>query len=275
MFPNTFKSSDGLSLYCYTVQPPALPRGQVVVVHGLGDYSRSLPYRNLADYLVARGFAVYSFDLRGHGQSEGPRMFAESWERLRDDLHTFVNLVRPEALPGPLFLVGLSLGGLLVLNYAQHHPDGLGGIVAAAPAVHASGVPPLIKAIIPLLSRLLPRASINPGLDLARISRDGAVVQAYTSDPLFQTRTTPRLATEVLQAMAETRAQAARSSLPLLILHGTADTIVRPAGSAEFFAQVPIADKQRLTYDAYHNLFLEPNCTQVFADLVGWLERHG
>ena len=275
MFSNTFKSFDGLNLWCYGVRPQGAVQAQVIVMHGLGDHCRNLPYRNLLEVLVAQGFATYGFDLRGHGQSEGPRMFAETWSNLRDDLNRFVELVRREAPDKPIFLVGLSLGGLLVLNYAQHHPSGLSGVVAVAPAVDASGVPPLIKAMIPLLSRLLPRASINPGLDLPHIARDPAVVREYTSDPYFQTRTTPRLAAEALRALEETRTRASSFTLPLLILHGEADTIVKPEGSADFFAQAQASDKQRLTYpDAYHNLFLEPNRAQVFADIVAWLERH-
>ncbi len=275
MFPNRFKSSDGLSLSCYGVQPPGFNRGRVVVVHGLGDHGRSLPYRNLSEALCAQGFATYGFDLRGHGQSEGPRMYAEAWADLRDDLRRFVDLVRQEDPNPPLFLVGLSLGGLLVLNYAQYHPQGLSGVVGVAPALDASGVPPLIKAMMPLLSRLLPRVRVNPGLNLSGITRDPATARQYTTDPHFQTHTTPRLAAEVLRAMEETRARASSLSLPLLILHGEADTLVRPEGSAAFFAQVRASDKQRQTYpDAYHNLFLEPNHAQVFADIGAWLKRH-
>lgn len=274
MFPTSFNTPDGLRLSCYGPQPlTGSPRARVILVHGLGDHSRSLPYRYLAEALSGRRCAVFGFDLRGHGQSEGVRMFANAWQDLRRDLHVFVELVQRES-GGPLFLVGLSLGGLLALNYAQHHLDGLAGVIAAAPAVDASGVPAAIRLAMPVLGRILLRASIDPGLDLAHISRDAAAAQEYTADPCFQTRTTPRLAAETLKAMAETRSLASRLTLPVLILHGEADTIVPPAGSAAFFAPLPGPDKARLTYPgAYHNLFIELNREQVFADIVSWIER--
>lgn len=276
IFPNHFTTHDGLTLHCYAEQPTTQPpQANIILVHGLGDHAHALPYHNLRRSLTAHPFAVYSFDMRGHGQSEGPRMFAQNGHLLRDDLHHFLNLVQNEAPGNPIFLIGISLGGLLALNYAQHHPNSLRGLIAVAPAVDASGVPPVIKRLIPLLSRLLPRLSINPGLDLTRISRDTAAAQVYTSDRYFQTRTTPRLAAEMLTAMAETCAQASRLNVPLLMLHGTDDTIVPPAGAARFFAQVPALDKERLTYEgAYHNLFLERNQAQVFADIVRWLKQH-
>lgn len=275
MFPSFFDTSDGLRLACYGLQPPTgSPSAHVILVHGLGDHSRSLPYRTLAEFLSAHGCAVYGFDLRGHGQSEGARMVVNAWHDLRCDLHAFVELVQRESSGGSLFLIGLSLGGLLALDYGQQQPDGLAGVVAAAPAVDASGAPGAIKLAIPVLARILPRASIDPGLDLAHISRDAAAAQEYTGDPLFQTRTTPRLAAETLKAMSETRALASRLALPVLILHGEADTIVPPAGSAAFFQQMPGPDKERLTYPgAYHNLFIELNRNQVFADIAHWLEQ--
>jgi alpha-beta hydrolase superfamily lysophospholipase len=201
-------------------------------------------------------------------------MYIDAWQDLRDDLHTFIELVQSETRDGRLFLIGLSLGGLLAPDYALHQSDGLGGVVAAAPAVDASRVPRLIRWVMPLLSRSAPRAFINPGLDLAHISRDAASIHEYTSDPLFQIKTTPRLAAETLKTMSATRAQAARLRLPVLVLHGEADTIGPPAGSAAFFEQMPGPDKERLTYaGAYHNLFIELNRDQVFADVAQWLER--
>ncbi len=275
MFPDSFTTLDGLQLRCYADQPTnGLPYGRVILVHGLGDHARSLPYRNLSAYLVARSFAVYAFDLRGHGHSAGKRMAVRTFQELPEDVGTFIELVQRLTPDLPLFLLGMSLGGLIALNYSQQRPAGLNGVVAIAPAVTEAGVALIVRRLIPLLARLVPHFAFDPGLDLGHISRDTAAAQAYTSDPLFQRRTTPKLAAELLLAMAETRRLASQLHLPLLILHGTADTIVPPQGSELFWQQVASSDKARLTYaGAYHNLPLEPNREQVFADIIRWFEQ--
>ncbi len=274
MFPNTFLTPDGLTLRCAAVTPlNGQSRAKVLIVHGLGDHSRGLPYANLTTYLTSCEMAVYSFDLRGHGHSDGPRMFVNAFADFRRDLRVFVEMVRSDEPDAPLYLFGMSLGGLLVLNYAEHDSDGVDGVVVIAPAVVSSGVPPLVRRIVPILSRLAPRASINPRLDLTHIARDPVSVREYTSDPLFQTRTTPRLAAEILAGMDETRALADRLRLPLLILHGANDTIVPPEGSAGYIQQVASTDSERIVYpDAYHNLLIDNNRDEVMADIGDWIK---
>lgn len=276
MFPPTLQTHDGLQLRTFFAYPATeTPQARVILLHGLGDHAHALPYRHVTDYLVAQKMAVYAFDLRGHGQSEGPRMFVNAWSDIQTDVCDFVTLVQHEAPAKPLFLLGLSMGGLIALHHAIHHPEGITGVVVGAPAVGPPGIPALLKKLMPILSRIMPRASLNPGLDYTRLSRDASAAQAYTADPSFQTKTTPRLAAEVLTSIDWVRTLAPQLSLPLLILHGTEDTLVPPAGSADFYKKVGSTDKTRITYPgAYHNLFLEIHREQVFSDIVRWMQKH-
>jgi alpha-beta hydrolase superfamily lysophospholipase len=277
MFPARLQTSDGLSLRTHSFRSATgSARAGVLFVHGLGDHGQALPYRCLAEALAPCGFGVYGFDLRGHGQSDGRRLYVNAWRDFLGDLRLVLEQVQRADSDRPVFLIGLSLGGLLALNYAQHHPAGLKGVVAVAPAVDASGVPALMRALIPLIARVAPRLSLDLGLDLTRISRDAAAARAYADDPLLTLgKSTPRMAAEVLAAIAETQAGAASLCLPLLILHGAEDKIVPPSGSAEFFQKAGALDKQRRVYaGAYHNLFLEANRAQVFGDIVTWMESH-
>lgn len=272
MLPASVLTADHLTLRCHGLAKPDNATAQVVVLHGLGDHGTALPYRQLADALRTHAIAVYSVDHRGHGDSDGPRVYAPRWEVLRDDVHRVVSLVRRQAPDRATFVLGLSMGGLLALDFARHHGAEVRGVIAAAPAVDTSGVGRMVRLLLPLLSTLAPRIPIDPGLDLPRIARDAAAVAEYIGDPRFQVRTTPRLAAEIVRAIAENVSRAHEIAAPLLVLHGTADTIAPPAGSALVSSRVSSVDATRLTYDgAYHNLFLDTVKDQVFRDIANWI----
>lgn len=265
-------TADGLELRARADDPLSAPRARIVLIHGIGDQVDGVPYVTAARALTTRGFSVRRLELRGHGRSGGRRAFVSSWSDFRDDLGRFVDVVAAERPSLPLFLVGISMGGLIVTNYAVYRPDGVSGVVAVAPALGDTGGSPFLLALLPLLSRLAPSVRIDPKLDLARLTRDPSLQRAYVADPLYQTHITPRIAAEMLGAIADTRARASSFRVPLLVLHGTADTLTSPAGSYGFYERAGVADKTYRRYEgAYHNLFVEANREEVYDDIAAWI----
>ncbi|MGH7703703.1 MAG: alpha/beta hydrolase, partial [Gemmatimonadales bacterium] len=135
-----FPGSGGLTLTYQSWRPrDRSPHAVVIAVHGLGDHSGL--YAPGVEHLVPRGYAWYGFDLRGHGRSPGPRGHIQSWAEYREDLRAFLGLIG-EMEPGRTrFLLGNSLGGLIVLDYALHYPESLDGVVAIGAPLGRIGVP--------------------------------------------------------------------------------------------------------------------------------------
>jgi alpha-beta hydrolase superfamily lysophospholipase len=233
---------------------------------------------NVVNHLVPRGYVVYGFDLRGHGRSPGPRGYISSWADYRTDVKAFLGMIREQdtlSAGRPLFLMGHSMGGLIVLQYALHHPDGLRGVIASGPILGQVGVSPLLLTLSRILSRIWPRLALSTGLDASAISRDPAVVKAYGEDPLVHSVGTPRLGTELEAAMERTMQRAADWQLPLLILHGGADRLAPAELSRLFFETVNVADKTRIEYEGgYHEPHNDTIHQRVVADLEGWLADH-
>src|SRR3954447_7238115 len=269
-----FTGSAGTRLF-YQAWVPDLsrPRAVLVNVHGLGDHSSLYPY--LASRVPASGIPLYAFDMRGNGRSPGQRAYLRGWHEYRDDLQAFLLKVQ-EWQPGrPLFLLGNSLGGLVVLEYALQHAAGLAGVIAAAPPLGRLGVPPILMTLGRFLSRVLPRFSLRVGMDLSGLARDPAVVQAVLADPLFHRWGTARLSTEVTSAIARVQSQAEAFSIPVLILHGSADRMVPPDGSREFFSRLRQPDREFREYPgAYHGLFADLDSQAVLSDVARWLDAH-
>ena len=265
-----FTGHGELALFRQVWRAPGAPRAVLINIHGLGDHSGLYPA--LAEHFPPRGIALHAMDLRGNGRSQGQRAYVERWEEYREDLARFVALVREEEPGRPLFLLGNSLGGLIVLDYALVSPQGLRGVIAASPPLGRLGVPAPLLALGRVLSRVWPRFSLRTGLDLSGLARDPAVVEAVLADPLFHRVGTARLSTEVLAAIARVQAGAPDFPLPLLVLHGSADRMVPPDGSRAFVARVGHPDRELREYaGAFHVLFADLDRERVLTDVEQWI----
>ena len=108
-------TADGLALHLHTWPLPAAPaRGSVLLVHGLGEHGGR--YAHVAAHLTQAGWAVVGYDQRGHGRSGGPRGGLAGADSLLADLGLLIDHTRGR-LPGPLVLLGHSMGGLVAGRY--------------------------------------------------------------------------------------------------------------------------------------------------------------
>jgi len=93
-----------------------------VLVNGLTQYSEL--WATYRDTLTGKGFRVATFDLLGQGASDKPSLFigqADQVEALR--------LLIGELGDAPVFLSGISFGGLIALRYAIEYGERLAGLV--------------------------------------------------------------------------------------------------------------------------------------------------
>jgi alpha-beta hydrolase superfamily lysophospholipase len=269
--PGEYTGAGGVRLFRQAWRPEGAVRAVLANIHGLGDHSGLYP--TLVDHLVARGIAVHAPDLRGNGRSPGQRAYIGRWEEFREDLRCFLDVVRGEEPGLPLFLLGNSLGGLIVLEFALHHPDGLRGVIAASPPLGRLAVPAPLLLAGRVLSRVWPRFSLQTGLDLEGLARDPIVARTVLADPLFHRYGTARLSTEVVAAIARVQTGAPRFSLPLLVLHGGADRMVPPEGSRRFVAAAGHPDRRLIEYpDGYHVLFADTGRERTLQDLTRWID---
>ncbi len=265
---------DGTRLHEYAWLPDGEPKAAVVLVHGINEHASR--YARLADDLNRHGYAVHAIDLRGHGRSDGPRAMVRAFDLYLDDVQLLLARVAASHSGKPIFLLGHSMGGTIAALLAIERSPNLRGLILSAPAVVIAG------GLFPVLRRFAALASaVWPTLRVVRmgcrfISRDPAVVEAFRNDPLvYHGRFPVRTGNEILRAAKQVQLDAARLTLPLLVLHGTGDFVTDPRGSRLLIARAGSPDKTlRLYSGLYHEVLSEPERAQVVADLAAWLDGH-
>lgn len=261
-------------LYRQCWRPDSGARAAVLLVHGLGEHSGRYEY--LAQHCTNRGFTVHTHDHYGHGKSEGQPGYVERFSVYLDGVRALIAHAREEDPGLPLFLLGHSMGGLIAAAMLPDHQAEFEAAVFSGPAFKSDVEPPaIVMALNRLLSALVPTAPVI-ALDPTGMSRDPEVVSAYISDPLVHHgKLASRLVAEMKKAMMTAVKRAAEVTLPLLVLHGDADPVTSPVGSAEYVDAAGSADKALKLYPGlYHEVFNEPEKDAVLGDMTTFLEAH-
>ncbi len=270
-------TDDGLRLHLQE-WPDARPvRGTVLMVHGFGEHIGRYAY--VAAHLNAWGYRAIGYDHRGHGRSEGPKgrlMHADDWMR---DLALAIDAVRA-AHPGPLWLLGHSMGGLICARFvAEGVADGtpatwhrqVDGLVLSSPALDL-GLSLFERFKAALVGSIAPHFAVGNGRATRWLSRDPKVIAAFDADPLVHDRISSTFVNAMLSSGHVVRERAASWSLPTLLMFAGSDRAVSPAGSRHFADAAPKNVVTTHEFPAmFHEIFNEPEKHEVFTALGAWL----
>ena len=263
-------SIDGTHLY-WRAWEVEKPRATFAVIHGLGEHSGR--YERFAKAMAGRGFSTFAVDLRGMGKSEGARGFVRSWSEWVDDAAAFVAMVQEHPSAGEVVPLGHSFGGVVLLSAVLRDAIMPRRFVLSNPALKPKVKVPAWKLTLGrMTSRLVPQLTLSNEVDPGTISRDPAVVGAYTADRLVHDKISSRLVTEWLAACADVFERAAQIRTPFLLIVSQDDRLIDAGGSrrlAELAAAAPV-DKREYA-DRYHEPFNDLDADQVFDDLAGWV----
>lgn len=257
---------------------PQDPGSHLFLVHGLGEHSGR--YREVAEWLGERGTSVFSFDLRGHGRSQGPRGDIFSFQDFIDDLlsmeEAFSRILAEEGMSGdPRFILGHSLGGLITLSRLQGSTlpaGGYRGAILSAPWL-GTPMPSWLRALARGLGRVAPGVSLPTGLRAAKLTRDPEKVREWQEDPLVHPRLTGRLFREVERVQKVCRRQSGRlQGLPVLFLVPEGDPVVRGASTLEFARGIDDdAHRVEILRERNHEALNDLGRGEVFGLVESWI----
>jgi acylglycerol lipase len=268
-----FAGVGDLEIYWQAWLPQDERRATVVIAHGASEHGGR--YGHVVEELVPAGYGVYAIDHRGHGRSGGRRAVIDRMAHAVADLDTLVDLVARDDEGRRPYLLGHSLGGCIAIAYAIEHQAKLAGLVLSAPLAIVKASAPQ-RAVVRVLSVLAPGLGVA-GIDTATISRDPQEVEAYEQDPLvFHGKLQARTAVEIADTTATFPEDVESLTLPLLVMHGSADRLVPPASGKMIHARAGSPEKTLKLYEGfYHELFNESQADRARAlnDLSTWLDE--
>ncbi|MDH5218007.1 MAG: lysophospholipase [Gammaproteobacteria bacterium] len=266
----SFTGHNSLELFWQSWEPEQDTKATLVLVHGVGEHSGR--YENLINHLVDRGFAIYGYDLRGHGRSKGRKGYINSWEDYRQDLHLFVQQFASQTQQ--LFLMGHSLGGLIALDYVNKYPQDVQGIIASSPPMSLATGSRVLRIIATILNILLPKWQFGVPFNPDGLSRIPTVIQAYLDDPLVHNQITARWVIEGFRTIERLTQSAWGIEAPVLLTHGGADSIVPIEGTRSFYEVLDSEDKEFIFYpDSKHEPHNDSNWKEAVENISNWLEK--
>jgi len=267
-----WKTRDNLSMYSRSWSPTGQMKAVVCLIHGLGEHTGR--YEHVGEAFSEAGYALVGCDLRGHGNSAGPRGHIPSYQALMDDISAFIEQVKQKYPEKPLFLYGHSLGGNLVLNYALRIKPKIQGVISSSAWLELAFQPPASKVnLAKLMVKILPSFSQPNGLEIAALAREPSVIEAYKNDPLVHDKISASLFLNIYEAGLWALEHASEFPLPLLMIHGTADRLSSVEGTRKFARAAGKKVKAVYLEGWYHETHNEAEKAEVFKYMTTWMDE--
>jgi alpha-beta hydrolase superfamily lysophospholipase len=272
---NAFISFDGSELPLRAWLPPAPPQSVLIALHGYNDYSNFI--KDAAVWFNERGVGVYAYDQRGFGAAP----LRGKWggqEAMTADLRTLMALVRQRHPQVPLFLLGDSMGGAVIMAADnEENPLPAEGVILVAPAVWARDTMPFYQRwALWLAVRLVPWLRVSgKGLDITP-SDNKEMLKALGRDPLVIKESRIEAIYGLANLMDAAYEAASRFNCKVLFLYGARDEIIPPAPMADVFRK-RVCDRfsnpQRLLVyeNGYHMLLRDLQAQVVWQDILCWM----
>lgn len=264
-----FKGTAG-DIFFRSWKPAGKPRGIIAICPGVNSHGGQ--YIWPAEQFQAAGFSVYAIDLRGRGKSDGARFYVDDMADYVADLSGMIRIAKSREPGYPLFLLGHSAGGLVSCIYTLENQRELTGLICESFAFRVPA-PGFALAAIKGLSALFPRLPVLT-LKNKDFTRDPKALAALNSDPLIANEKQPaKTVAALVRATERLEREFPKITLPVLIMHGTADKATVPAGSQFFHDTAGSKDKTLKLYEGHvHDLLNDVGKDKVIGDILGWID---
>lgn len=257
------------------LNPLGKPKAVLLCVHGLGLHSGS--YEKFGKAMSRRGYAVYAVDVRGFGSwMEAKGREKCDFKHCSNDIVSTLKVLRMANPEVPIFLLGESMGGAIALEVASENPSLMSGLISAVPA--AERVKSKRTDMKVFLHLLTGNRKVNVEKSVVnRATADPALREEWAEDPLGKMNLSASELVQFQAFMNENHERAKKiDRLPVLIVQGGKDKLVKAEGTKELFEELATQDKiMALVNGAEHLVYEEGQFTPEVLDLTDkWIKKH-
>jgi lysophospholipase len=276
-----FLSLNQQTVLFYRSWVPLKPRLILIMIHGACQHSGL--FLELGRYCLQHRIAFYALDLRGFGQSTGKRGHVHSFCEYLDDLDQFIGHIKNIHPDDPVFLLGHSLGGTIVIRYEQERPNCVQGAILSAPALRLRlHIPYYLYYVCRFLSWMTPGlclelykwARLTARIPRFRFLFHGRLMKKE-ADPFSTGQLSIRWITELLANGQQALKQTDNFHVSVLCLCGTDDPLIDPSSIRQFYDSIRVKDKKLLLLpNVKHQILQFDGKEEVFEQIVNWLNEH-
>ncbi|WP_446810700.1 alpha/beta hydrolase [Methylomonas sp. 2BW1-5-20] len=272
---NAFLTEDGASLPLRRWLPDAEPNAVIIALHGFNDYSRF--FDSPGDYFSKLGIACFAYDQRGFGAAPQRGLWAGS-EAYAQDLKQLTRLLKQRYPNKPIYLLGESMGGAIVINAMQQEnmPD-VAGIILAAPALWARSTMPWYQtSLLWTLAHSMPWLTLT-GSGLEIMPSDNIdMLRAMGRDPMVIKATRVETVYGLTDLMDAAFDSAGSLRANTLMLYGEKDEVIPKEPTYAFLQQMLTTDSTEKTVaiyrNGYHMLLRDLQAPTAWKDIETWIK---
>lgn len=252
----------------------AEPRAVIVALHGMSDYSNAFDLP--ATWWAEQGVTTYAYDQRSFGATPDPKLWPGD-EALRRDLADGVAAVRARHPGLPIFALGESMGGAVVLSAMSHGElPPVDGVILVSPAVWSRGdMPVLYRVALWLAAHTVPSMTVS-GKGLKIWPCDNIeLLRRMSRDPLFQHETPVGKVWGVVNLMDDARNAPEKLSNPppILFMYGGNDQIIPREPTKAVVEELGSHADVKFYPKGFHMLLRDVEAPPRWQDVLDWIAQ--
>lgn len=253
----------------------AKPLAAILCIHGLGLENRA--FADTAKELNRRGYQVYALDVRGFGSWAQTKGVEElDYTQTITDIGNAVQVIKERNNNIPVYVLGESMGGAIALRAASHLGKKIDGVISSVPSAERFQQKKMtLQTTLHFLKD--PKQPFDVGYVAEMATSNQETLKRWEEDPNARLAMTPVELLEFAVFMRRTKPHAEQiTELPVLMLQGLKDRLVKPQGTFDLFDAVKSPDKTILIIGtAEHLMFENPHPDKMLMDTVdSWLKGH-